>query len=237
MRKTKAKRDSQSIGTRIPFIALWVLFYFVGMFINQAFHLTHPTEYLTIDQVNIVSISLGLIPVLLQVLMIERLYKRSMRGWLAVTILGTFITLLINPWAWPMTGNSDVRFFLNVAAVIVPPLLFQTIWLWRNVKSAWIWPTLIAARWLFWIAINRFFPAVSESPLAWVLTILELMIEAAVLHALLMHPKDTEKAKVDFATDDQSITDHERLERLQEREHSRPLWKGDDHQPLQKEAH
>jgi hypothetical protein len=90
------------------------------------------------------------------------------------------------------------------------------------------------ARWLFWTAVTTLFPALFDSAFIWLPTILEMLIEGAVIHTLLSHPKDIQKAKVDFAADNNS--DEARLERLQDRERSNPLWDTDGEQTLQSEA-
>src|SRR4051812_3426469 len=118
MPKTKVKRASLGKDSRWCFVALWTLMFVIGGLVLRAFRLTEPDEYLTSQQVMIASYLLGLTPTLLRVVMIERVFKRSMRGWLVFTMVGTLITFLISPWTWPMTplafGNSDVRFFLNI---------------------------------------------------------------------------------------------------------------------------
>ena len=84
--------------------------------------------------------------------------------------------------------------------------------------------------------MTKLFPVPIDSAFVWLLTVLENLIEGAVMHTLLSHPKDTEKAKIDQAADEQSNAHHERLERLQERDTSNSLWDVGDEQTLQSEA-
>jgi len=84
--------------------------------------------------------------------------------------------------------------------------------------------------------MTKLSPIPIDSAFIWLLTVLEILIEGTVMHTLLSHPKDTEKAKSDHAADEHSNVHHERLERLQERERSNPLWDTGDEQTLQSEA-
>jgi hypothetical protein len=60
------------------------------------------------------------------------------------------------------------------------------------------------------------------------------MLMAGIMCFLWSHPRNTEKAKVDFAADEH--TEETRIERLQELDSNNPLWEVGDYPTLRSEA-
>jgi hypothetical protein len=238
MQKTKIKHDAPLSGRRAPFVVMSVVIAIIGMAIQSAFLATNPHRYLPFQQVQIAVFTIGLFPVLLQVLLIERFLKRSMRGWLVSTTIGTLITLLLLSTFTNWSDDSDTIQIVGFVTSFGPTIALQTFWLWRRFKKAWLWPLFIifveynATGFLIRFGVN----SVTQTIFG-VLPIVTAAVQALILYYLLSHPRDTQKAKVDFATSHQS-DEHERLEHLQdhERKQHKTLWDSADEQALQSEA-
>jgi hypothetical protein len=236
MQKTKAKRSSHWLIRWLPFAILWAISGVIMSAISNAFTETSLFNSFTYQQMGTflvlwVDIAGGMI----QLQLVERLLKRSMRGWLFFTLVGNLITLFL--------AN---QIYINIAVIpastmkgliplvyLAPPLILQTIWLARRVQKPWLWGTSTV---LMSLGFNRLYevsPRLAYSPVATILSLLSGFIVASVMYTLWAHPKDTEKAKVDFAVDSQA---DERLARLQERDRSKPLWEEGDHPTLQSES-
>ena len=110
--------------------------------------------------------------------------------------------------------------------------IFQTIWLWRRSNKAWLWP-LLSGNSAF--ALYVLLPiSLRSRALNLSMPIALALLSGFVMHYILTHAKDTEKAKIVFDADDQS--DDDRAERLQERDTRNPLWDVGDDQALQRDA-
>jgi hypothetical protein len=241
MQKSKIKRDLPPSGRRLPFVMMSMLIAVFAILMESGFSATKPYSYLTRQQVEIAVFVMRLFPTLLQVVLIERLLKCSMRGWLVSTAIAAFVTLIILGTAMNWSDNLGIIQLVGTLTVFAPVMVFQTFWLWRRFYKAWYWPLIIVLAQYIVPSILVSFGR--SSTIGSIFTVLPLMIaavEASVLYHILSHPKDTEKAKVDAAAHHDAHANHleqfERLERLQKREHETPLWDDSDHPALQSEA-
>lgn len=234
MEKTKAKRGTHWLARRLPFALLWAFSAAIMSALSNAFTATRFFNSLTMHQMALflvlwVDIAGGLV----QVQLIERLVKRSMRGWLVYTLIGNFITLFFaNLIITSTTIPYDTMHALIPLVYLAPPLLLQTVWLWRRVYTPWLWASAAVIMSLGFNALYVFLPRLAVSLISQVLGLISGLIMGVIMHYLWAHPKDTEKAKIDFASD----KDEERIERLQKREQANPLWNMGDEQAMQSEA-
>ena len=134
MRKEKQKNGRSLQGLALPFTAVWVGSYLMACFMS----------YLVMDAVRsnalrwfsnillsrlpvlIIFLMMSL-PALLQVQLIERLLKRSMRGWmvysLAAAALPPLLMLVFNPGPYGPYSLKDAPLYFLVGT------LAQTLWL------------------------------------------------------------------------------------------------------------
>lgn len=210
MRKTKTKRDAFWQAGTLPFILLWAISYGVAWgAVILLFELAPFTSSLTSTQANVLGISTVLLTSgLLQVQVVERLLKRSMRGWMLYTLIGTVITFFtfrnIEDGAmWPTA--------LTVMSLLLPVPLVQTAWLWKRVRSAWLWPLASVVACLIFAMPLR--GDTGQSTLIWA-ALIQGLVQGSVMRYLWTQEKDDEKARADFATHDVE----DRIQRLQENE-------------------
>jgi hypothetical protein len=242
VQKIKEKRSQHLLVRRLPFAIVWAL---SGMMIGTIANIFMATELarnLTIQQAVMTGVLWSsIVGGLVYIVLIERLLKHSMRGWLVYSLMGSAITLFFsNILTSRPIAEPDIFLILMAIVHLVPPLLLQTLWLRQRVQKAWLWMMTVL---MTATVSNMVYTALPElgrspvSPLGLVLGLIFGLITGSVMHYLWSHPKDTEKAKVDFATDDNTNRDHERLARLQDREHEHhnPLWDVGDDQALQSE--
>lgn len=238
IQKTKEKRGVSSwLHRRIPFALLWALAMAIIAALSRTITDSAFFKSLSYQQMAIVLVLwTDIVGGMLQVQLIERFLKRSMRGWLVVTLVGNLITLFV---ANLITTNraipANVVSGLIPIVYLVPPLLLQTIWLARRVEKPWLWG---ASTFILSIGFNKLYermPYLNYSPIAPVLGFLSAFIVGIIMHYLWSHPRDSEKAKHDLTADGQS-DEFARLERLQELENSSPLWEAGDHPTLQRDT-
>lgn len=136
MPKQKRKNDQFSPRNTRLFIALSGLAYAVAwggcaLLISILFRLFH----LTMKQTHAIGFALiSLFIALVQIQLVERLYRQSMRGWLLATFIGVLATLPFyrNDPEWP----STMTIFITP---LIPIALAQTVWLSRRVHWVWLW--------------------------------------------------------------------------------------------------
>ena len=239
MQKTKAKRDSRI--QMLPFALVWAVSIAIAGLVSGAlmrlllFPLL-PNEGVAIADNIIPVIVMGLV----QVALVERLLKRSMRGWMLYTSISGLVTLFLihvvaKSYMYDQNPNFSVELYMlvNYIAYYISAPLLQFFWLRQHVKRAGLW---LAINILFtsMIALKGFLSSDYASYFPWIEVFAYSIIQASLMHYMWTQPKDAEKAKIDHAAREQS--DHERLERLQERENGTPLWDRGDDPALQREA-
>lgn len=136
MPKQKRKNDQFLRRHTRLFIALSGLAYAIAwggcaLLISVLFRLFH----LTMKQTHAIGFALiSLFIAFVQVQLVERLYRHSMRWWLLATFIGVLATLPFyrNDPEWP----STISIFI---APLIPIALAQTVWLWRRVRWVWLW--------------------------------------------------------------------------------------------------
>lgn len=218
----KYKHDS--VVRRIPFVLVWSISLAAVGLLTRAFVSSVLAPLLPSDQTLLMSrlISL-LIPALIQVQLVERLLRQTMRGWMLYTLPGALITILLMEavrFFFPApVARFDPYLLLSTIAFIVPVPILQGLWLRQHVHKAWFWPTAAILTALVFSA----FPSDGSNPhLLWlILTLIYGFVQGSVMHALWQHPKEIEKAKVDFDVADDVEIDQHRIERLQTSEHLR----------------
>jgi hypothetical protein len=216
----KIKRDLWT-NRLLPFALLWTISLTGIGLLTRLFLSFVLAPLLPTDQTLTLSRLLGIIlPSLGQIILVERLLKRSMRGWMLYTLPGALLTLILVPAALTLPnpeGRLDLYILLSVLAYIVPTPVLQAFWLRSRVKRAWLWPL---ASFLTALAFSAFPSNGTNSLGLWlILTLIYGLIQGTVMHTLWTHAKETEKVKVEFDIDDESSRDADRIERLQTSEH------------------
>jgi hypothetical protein len=199
-----------------------------------------------INPIMLVSSLVTLVVAFVQVQLVERLLKRSMRGWMLFTIAG-----LVTTWALtfffqqPFVFESPILLsfyeqigvytstILNVFISTVPTALFQAIWLRRQVRDtreAWLWPLLlitlsaITQGLQMYIISNRPYDTDNTATILNIMSLVMTLIYGVstglVMHSLISHPRETQKAKVDDV--DTNLVYSSRTARLQESEQTVP---------------
>jgi hypothetical protein len=210
------------ISRILPFVLVWSISLAAIGFMARAFTSLVLAPLLPTDQTLLISRLLGtILPALVQVQLVERLLKRSMRSWMPYTLPGVVLTLILMSTVQLLLPAPQSRFdltiLLSVFAFIVPIPLIQALWLQKRVRRAWLWPTaaVFAA-----LAFAAFPSDGSNSHVLWlILTLIYGLMQGTVMHTLWANPIESEKAKVDFDIDDQSHLEHDRIERLQTAEY------------------
>lgn len=241
MGKTKAKRDIQIHIQILPFAIIWALSTVITGYIASTFMRIFLYPLLTSELAGAAS---NFVPILVtgmvQVVLVERLLKRSMGKWMLYTTVSGLATLFLihgvaRSMIYSQNFNSDFYMLVNLIAYYVPASILQYVWLRRRVNRAWLWPF---ASILFTLAFSLRGLLSSDYTSSFFTAMVQFLsysiIQASLMYSLWQHPKDTEKAKIDFAADDQS--DEMRLTRLQEQERHNPLWDLGNNQALQSEA-
>lgn len=236
MRKEKLKHGAFWPARTLPFIALWTGSYII----------TWLATYLLIAPLNIYSYLPGiqgvtfiiffttLLPALIQTQIVERFMDQSMRRWMLYTGIGAIASsYIVERIMTASRGSDDV---LLVLGLMLPTTLIQAIWLHRRVHTAWLWVLASAVgSLLFALPIRN--TTSGPSFLLVVAGLLYGLIQGSIMRHLLMRPKDTEKAKIDFAAEPQA-DNAGRLERLSTSEHLRVIapWAIADEQAQQHET-
>jgi hypothetical protein len=218
MKKQKRKNGQFLQGKSYPFILLWgmsyILAFAVSYLATQWAESVVLGNYDWTPRIALLFIFLLMsLPAVLQVQNIERIFKRSMQGWMTYHLVAATLTttalLIFNPGTWWSVNNL----LFNMPVYLVMSALAQTLWLWGRVRFAWLWLpislfTSLGPGFAFQTTpingnINAF------------LLVLHSLVQGGLMYFLLTHPKETEKAKNDFDTDED---DDERLQRLQEQD-------------------
>lgn len=205
MRKPKEKRSLRWQTQMLPFAVVWAIAitsatWIIGILIQI---LLYP--FLTLQGAGVASNFLPTLVVgLIQVLLVERLLKRSMRRWMLYTTVGGFITVfLIHIVARSILYNPnftpDLYMLVNFIAYYAPAPLLQFFWLRRRVNRAWFWP-VISLFVMFLFSIKGFLTREYGSGVieAVVQMVAYGILQASLMHTLWQHPKDAEKTKVDL---------------------------------------
>ena len=241
MSKQKRKNNVLLRGRAIPFAALWaggtlaaglaslLIATGVGGIVS-----IYARPFLARYPLLLILLMMTL-PGLLHVQIVERVFKRSMRGWMFYTGVGAFLAvfllLFFNPgtyWSLQTILNDAPLYFMVGTAA-------QTVWLWRHVKGSWFWPLagILNVMIAFMQPLTlRVMPGNEILTLVWIL--LYGLVQGVAMHYLLSHPKDAEKAKVDFMSDEE--LDDARIQRLRDDAIPDSLWDIGDDQALQSKA-
>jgi hypothetical protein len=125
-------------------------------------------------------------------LMQRRLLQRPMSGWVPVTVFGTMLSFAAFQGA---LGIFDRSMILPSLALLVPTSLVQMLWLWRHVKSAWLWPLAHIVAVLFFAPILRDYGDLRNLGFGFIgLGILQGVAQAYVMRHLWSHPREAGSA-------------------------------------------
>jgi hypothetical protein len=243
----KTKRDPNKPSGRIRFIIFWTLGMLLaqmiaGLMIIGLLSLFDNGSPVSASLAGVLSSLILTIRAFIEVQVVERLLKRSMRGWTLYTITGFVTTvvlcfILLTPFQgdrlWDIfqrTLRSDVRLVVNSLVVAflpeLPTLAFQTVWLRRHVKQPWLWlivgvalmlmlaGLLLAADSLLRSDQNAF------SNIQSLLILLTWIVSGLAMYHMMTQPKETIKAKHEVA-EDESLAEG-RIHRLKAEEAARP---------------
>lgn len=148
----KLKHDTLGLGA-LPFLMLWIVGHIGAWMLAVGANkfLTWLQIYIQDDFqfVMLMALGTGIPTALVQMVMVERGLRKSMRGWLPVSMLGWGLSGLAFYSLWMQTRDilfviaSDVtrEFFARFFFVpfFVPVAIVQWLWLRRKVKSASLW--------------------------------------------------------------------------------------------------
>ena len=133
-----------------------------------------------------------------------------------LTSIGSSGFITATPQILPLL--EGLRLPILTGAIILPLSLPQFVWLRSRVRSAWLWPLVsIVTVWIVSFVIPQYQAQAryeNGNNLVLMATLLHGCMQGGVMRYLWMQEKEKEKAKNEFATDD----DEERLQRLQENE-------------------
>jgi hypothetical protein len=231
MQKSKGK-PSKPVN-RLTFALLWAGSLAVtGWLLNNLTLAMIQYLRLNTQQMEIIPYFLGtMVLALVQVLVTERVLKRSMCNWLVYTLVGGLCVLL---WShrFPMISRWPLVELLSGVSWLWLPV-FQTMWLWRRVRYAWLWPVAHLALSQMMRLLPPF-PGPLHLPVIMLYSFPQQFVMGLVMYFLWSHIKESEKAKVDVAS-----TTHEdaaRIERLQDAERHDDVWEHQDSRALHNEV-
>jgi hypothetical protein len=240
----KIKRDPNKPSGRIRFVAMWTL----GMLLAQVISsllvavLTRAVSLFDVTSLFILASGLVLpIRAFIQMQIVERLLKRSMRGWTLYTITGFVTTLVVyfmlrvipplEESFWnSFQGNGRIYGLLLQSTLLsgLPTLAFQTFWLRRHVKQAWLWMLvgvslmMVSAGQQLAIVTLRVDSQSISNVTQILLTLIYWIVPGLAMYHMMTHPREAEKAKTEAAEDD--MISQERLQRLQEAGETADSW-------------
>ena len=214
MDEEKRKNDAPQQFTRSPFVAWWAgsgagLWMVLSIVLeNRAFS----WNILSVPISIFIIIGMTFITTMLQRHVVERFLRWPLNGWDRFSTLGSVLSIFV----FSITQSNNL--LTSSLALILPVVLFQTIWLWRHVKLAWVWPlTSLITVWLFVLPIykaERWWGSGTISFIVLFLGLIHGALQAVIMRHLWTQPKDTEKPKPDVVTEEKP--DLERIQRLQE---------------------
>jgi hypothetical protein len=238
MHKSKTKPDSLWSARSLLFIVLWASSYRVtesgGILLSEML-----ASILPRPRAGIIALCLAVLFLhMVHMLLVEKILRRSMRGWIAYSLVGSLITFFTyNATIYLARGSlpslyGDIppnlfNWFVFYVALVLPLPLMQAVWLWRRVRAAWLWPLLsvvVAFVFAFVIPIGR----IDGIPI-----MTALLLQGITMRYLWTQTRYTEKAKVDFDVDSQANVDT-RAARLQTSESLPVTWHTRDEQAAQR---
>jgi hypothetical protein len=247
----KLKNDAPRINN-ILFLLLWIAghaaSWMLAIGVNQL--LISQRIYIR-DQlllVMLMALGTGIPTALVQLLLIERGLKKTMRGWLPVSIIGWTLSGLVFHWMW--THMSDIYTlapdqFINFLPrlfflpLFVPVALLQWMWLQRKVKSAGLWVlSAFAASLLFTMVRGpHYFGGwyTTRGPMEYVLIAAAALLYSGATGGTMLYlwNQQREKSKNEAAQAQQlELNDAERLARLSDGADGRQAGSSELPQPV-----
>jgi hypothetical protein len=240
MDKPKAKRgDNRS--SKFSFVALWTIScipLWIGFWMLVDRREYRIYEYSAYGTTKILILAIALIMVAipyLQYQAVERLLKRHMPGWFLACVLGAVLSFFAFVGTQPLI---NIRLNISALSLFIPPALAQMIWLWRRVRSAWLWPLgSIAAALLFVVSFRDYRVWEDSWRLPFVvlpLGIIQGVIQGIIMQYLWTQRKDTDKQKKEGAA--KETFDQEPVQRLEEHDTNETFERDGEGQIAQYEA-
>lgn len=142
----KPKNDEKSKRSRvsvIKFLAGWIAGHIVGWLAALALYEMFEDlfRYGELANALLISIIPGMIIAVVQMLVVKRGLKRSMRGWLPISFVGWLASALIYLTYTQNNFGGDI--LSQLLLLFLPAGIMQWFWLRQRVKAAWLW--IIAA--------------------------------------------------------------------------------------------
>jgi hypothetical protein len=81
----------------------------------------------------------GSLTALIQILLVERGLRKSMRGWIPVSLAGLLASAFAYNAYISQTLGSEQNVQVILLSLLLPVALVQAFWLHRRVKNAWLW--------------------------------------------------------------------------------------------------
>jgi hypothetical protein len=237
----KLKRDVQGQIGLFPFVAIWTIGIVIiqtiaGVVSTWLFSLMDGSVMERLNPLILINSLDTLLIAFLQVQLVERLLKRSMRGWTLFTIASLVTSwalyilfqqpfIIESPfllWVYGLLG-AYTSTVVGVLTFALPIALFQTLWLRRHVRDthdAWIWPITtivigaVSQGLQMYILSN---PQYSRDIMPIVNLVMLLIYGVStglIMRSLITHPKEMQKAKVDDV--DSNLVYSSREARLQD---------------------
>jgi hypothetical protein len=174
-----------------------------------------------LSNIRLVSAVTGIMSALLfsfvQVHLVQRLLKRSMRGWIPMVVASIVASwglyfALMSTFDEISRLNQEGLYLYGILQEVIfslPIVIFQGLWLSRRVKRAWLWALAILVINVSSFVILFIFPhtgVIESAPLnigflRLMITITANLILGLVLHYLLAHPNAREIARQEAAAE------------------------------------
>jgi hypothetical protein len=229
----KSKRKPSPPANRFVYALLWAgCLAVAGWLLNNVSLVIMRNLRPSTEQLEIISVLIGtLVLALVQVVVTERVLKRSMRNWLVYTFLGALCVLLwsdLFPWSALQTPRA---FLSSIGWMWIP--VFEMVWLWRRVRYAWLWPVAqVALSQVMRLLLP--FSGPLHLPVIMLYSFPQQFVLGLVMYFLWSHVKPSEKAKINAA--DITNEDEARVKRLQETDRHGDLWEQDNNRALHNKA-
>jgi hypothetical protein len=140
MLKPKNDEKAKNRAGVMQFLAIWIAGHIGGwllaIMIYEAFE--NFFQFGGMANALLVAVVPGMIIALVEMLIVERGLKKSMRGWLPVSLFGwlaSFFSYLMFSQMSYAVGSPIIQ----IVILFLPAAIAQFLWLSRRVKNAWLW--------------------------------------------------------------------------------------------------
>ncbi len=221
MLKPKNDEKAKHRSGTTKFLAIWTAGHIGGWILAIAIYEAFENffQYGGIANALLVAVVPGMIIAVVEMLVVERGLKKSMRGWLPVSLLGWLASFFLYLLYSQNSFGSDTP-MNQILILFLPAAIVQFVWLQRHVKAAWVWIiAAIASALVFILPLNiaSDYPYGNREIIQFVFlalsAIFQGIITGSTMYTLQQQRKDIpEKAKFAATEDDFSAEAAARLQ-------------------------